>query len=622
MVEGAQAALSFFARVQGLGDWLATLRTIASLCLGLALWPTAWAEAAGDRSPSLRPVKTVGFCQTGPTYATDGCRWQAVTLPHRWVPVGPDDGWAVYRIPLEAWPAGARLALLAQRLSLSGVLHTGGQAQIAAVPPQGVHARYWPQVFTFTVPAEGPSSAQEVFLRVRGHVAAKNGLGRLDWGEEGVIREERSRLELSQVTLTLALAAATVVVGIIGFIPSNFQTPAGRMMFCIAGLALTAGMRIAMNYVTTPPVGWHAWLALNLSLLVAIGAWQASTLAIYLFEGAGRIAVPAFALWLGLSLGFLAFPSTWLYPLAEAAFAALTLATTALVVVLARRMWVAHDAVGLTLLGVCASVVGVTVHDLSLHLGIQSVSGQYKTIWTMPGLLILMSTLMMRHLQSQRALELALLQETLRREDLIRDLHDGLGSRLVALAFHARQIHGAPRLSEEVSSIIHELQIIQSTVRAGSSLLVPLLADMRHLYGQLGGGHIPLRWDIDEGLSEIRLTADQTLATVRIIDEAIANAIKHAKPSFIAVRLAPGSGLHRAELVIDNDGGGQFLLKSSGGLRNMQARAQRAGLMVEISEEVDVRRVRILYPEKPRAPQWLSMFGFASRTGKYFSRQP
>jgi hypothetical protein len=122
--------------------------------------------------------------------------------------------------------------------------------------------------------------------------------------------------------------------------------------------------------------------------------------------------------------------------------------------------------------------------------------------------------------------------------------------------------------------------MINHAVRIAPSTLGAVLADARNAYGEPGVGSLPLDWMIDERVASVRLGAEQAIATLRILQEAVANAVRHAQPTKITLCTGPGLDGEAAELRIEDDGAGDFVLPSTGGLANMQQQALAAGLSI------------------------------------------
>lgn len=588
------------AAVKKTRSWTAWAGAWALVC---GLWLPGFGHAlASSPGHGLHDIPEVAFCETGAGYDTGDCRWQSVQLPHRWTPSTGESGQGVYRLQWPQAPAG-QTALLAQRLSLHGQLQLADGRQVQPDFPGGKLWRYWPVVFVVPTPEPSQGGPFEVLLQVQGHAAMKNGLGDLRWGDEAAVRAVQARQQFESVTVVLALAAASVLAGFLGLVPSHFRHSAGQMMFCIATLSLIAGLRMGLNFVTDPPLDWQSWSALNLSMLTAISLLEVSVLALYLVRHSLRVLLAGLCIWLGLSLGFFTLPPDWIYRVAETGFMVFTLTAVLLLTALVLRLRKRPEALGWSLVLIYLLLIGLTIHDLALHLSRASIASGYLLIWLMPLLLMLMTGLMMRHLDQQHLLENALQRETLQREDLLRDLHDGIGSRLVALAFHARQIQSNNPLAEEIQSLMRELQLIQGAVRTGPKTLGAVLADARHLYSHLGGGQLPLHWDIDEDCASLTLQAEQVIAVHRILDEAVANALKHAQARMIQIQLSPAKPPWSARLTIDNDGHGHFEHRASGGLRNIALRAQRAGLDLRAYELDSIKRVEVGFAWR-QAPSW------------------
>lgn len=152
-----------------------------------------------------------------------------------------------------------------------------------------------------------------------------------------------------------------------------------------------------------------------------------------------------------------------------------------------------------------------------------------------------------------------------------------------------------------MDGLIRELRTLESTVRAGSTSLGSLLADLRHTHATVGGGVLPLHWAIDEEAAAVALTPMQAVACVRIAEEAMANAIKHARPGSVSVSLEPDDGRDAAVLTIADDGPGHFAERSKGGLSNMRHRAWQAGLGLRFLTRPSGKAVQLRFPAPQRA---------------------
>jgi signal transduction histidine kinase len=566
-------------------------------------------------SPAQR-LTTALFCETERVFDDSSCQWQTVSLPHRWAPAGPGYRWSLYRIEITASTQGG-LALLAERLSLHAHVRVNSHALPSAWPanePQTTlrFLRYWPQFFPIllegTPDPSRPSPAHHtglsatpetmrIDIAVQGHPDIKSGIGLLMIGPLDAIQDLHWRETLIEVQLPLALAAASFMAGLFGLLAGGATPMAARLLRLFSTVALMAAVRTALNYLIAPPVPAAFWAILNHWLLLSISVMTCAGIAVYLTGQTARCIKAAMVSNAALAGLLVCLPSGPLRYLAVE-FVSLVLAALglALMALLARRVKRHRDSVGIALLaGLCVLIL-FGVHDLWIHLGADSQSDRYIQRWSTPTLIIILILMLTRGVQTQRSLELKLAQETGHREELLRNLHDGIGSRLVALAFHARRQDTSGLLSDEIQNLMNELQMIQRAVRTEPTTLAQLLADQRHLYARVGGGRLPLQWDLADSPGNLVLNPEQVLATLRIVDEAIANAMKHAQPERIKVILAPGTRPHASVLRIEDNGTGAFRLDSRGGLNNMRIRAQSAGLNLLLESNGDIKSVVLRYP--------------------------
>jgi signal transduction histidine kinase len=97
---------------------------------------------------------------------------------------------------------------------------------------------------------------------------------------------------------------------------------------------------------------------------------------------------------------------------------------------------------------------------------------------------------------------------------------------------------------------------------------------------------------------------------VRLLDEAVTNAVKHADARRIAVTietLADAAHFAYGRITVDDDGKGFVLTpdgaaavdkKAARGLRNMRSRATRCGIELELISGASGTRVRLTLPRR------------------------
>lgn len=181
------------------------------------------------------------------------------------------------------------------------------------------------------------------------------------------------------------------------------------------------------------------------------------------------------------------------------------------------------------------------------------------------------------------------------RRRLARDLHDGVAQDLASLGYliddmaataqSAKQVEGCRDLRSELTRVVSELRrsvfLLRNETHDGSTLgeTISSLAD--HIQSRSG---IKVTVQLDE--TPERLRPDVEAELLRIAQEAMNNAVKHARSTQITVscRVAPPY----AEIRVADDGRGmQVGRDDSHGLRIMRERARRIGASLEISGLAD-----------------------------------
>jgi signal transduction histidine kinase len=206
-------------------------------------------------------------------------------------------------------------------------------------------------------------------------------------------------------------------------------------------------------------------------------------------------------------------------------------------------------------------------------------------------------------LQRQHDLELvhARLGE---RVNLAHDLHDGLGGMLIGTI---NELEAAPEnvptrdMLDAFKDLRDDLRLIIDTATAqryGELSLAQLLAPMRHRMARLFEMRgIDSEWRF-ASLDAIYLTSTQSLDLLRILQEALANVLKHSRATLARIELQ-----HRDDaLVMEVSDNGVGMPDTppdsefSVGLRSMRMRAQRLNATLSIGSERGTTVVRLHMP--------------------------
>ena len=198
--------------------------------------------------------------------------------------------------------------------------------------------------------------------------------------------------------------------------------------------------------------------------------------------------------------------------------------------------------------------------------------------------------------EEERARAAALARERTR---LMRDLHDGLGGQLVSIVALSERGNGSAGIGEAARAALKDLRlVIDSMDDIGGDLMLALGSWRERAMAQLRPHDIALDWRAvtAQGLPvHPELRPWHVIQIVRLLDEAVTNAVKHAGAKRITVRietLAGADGLDRGCITVEDDGKGFEIapdgaaagaIKAARGLRNMRSRAARCGAELELS---------------------------------------
>jgi signal transduction histidine kinase len=163
------------------------------------------------------------------------------------------------------------------------------------------------------------------------------------------------------------------------------------------------------------------------------------------------------------------------------------------------------------------------------------------------------------------------------RERFMRDMHDGLGSQLItSLRMAQRGTLSQEQMQELLSGCLDEMHFaIQSLKTTGDDLFVAL-ADYRYrLEPRLQAGGIRLQWEIEHEPC-LKMKAGDALQVLRILNEAVGNAIKHSGSSRISIAGSTQSEEYML-FVRDNGQGFPDSVRRGVGLDSMRTRAESLG---------------------------------------------
>lgn len=176
------------------------------------------------------------------------------------------------------------------------------------------------------------------------------------------------------------------------------------------------------------------------------------------------------------------------------------------------------------------------------------------------------------------------------RERLLRDMHDGLGAQLMtALRGVERGALAPAQVAQSLQDSLDELRLLMDSADMGHYLPGALAAWRNRWDGRLAAAGITLDWRIDESLDHVNLSSEVALQVMRILQEAAANVVKHAKARSMRLTAGvcdDGKGGRMLCIEIEDDGvgiGTDTERPGARGLKNMQYRARQIGAELAIA---------------------------------------
>lgn len=181
------------------------------------------------------------------------------------------------------------------------------------------------------------------------------------------------------------------------------------------------------------------------------------------------------------------------------------------------------------------------------------------------------------------------------RQRLTHDLHDGLSGHLVSIIALSER-SGEKPTEQAARDALNDLRLVIYSLDLGDRELPLALANFRErLVPQLHRLGVELDWSI-AGLPEVSgVTPGNALAVLRILQEAVTNALKHGPARRITIRgAASADGM--VAITIQNDGHAFAENKGGHGLANMRRRADQLHGKLDIEALVHGTKLTLLLP--------------------------
>ena len=178
------------------------------------------------------------------------------------------------------------------------------------------------------------------------------------------------------------------------------------------------------------------------------------------------------------------------------------------------------------------------------------------------------------------------------RQRIMRDIHDGIGGQLVAtlVSMDAGPVN-QDQLKSNLKAALQDLRMVIDSLDDEAEDLPTLLGMLRmRLSEQFSNANLKLHWRVDDLPRMDNFGPANVLNTMRIIQEAITNAIKHSGASNLTITTSEFTGpdqQHYARIEVSDDGAGigSGDTREGRGLLNMKKRADLIGGKLTFSSE-------------------------------------
>lgn len=185
------------------------------------------------------------------------------------------------------------------------------------------------------------------------------------------------------------------------------------------------------------------------------------------------------------------------------------------------------------------------------------------------------------------------------RERLSRDIHDGLGGHLVStLAMIETGNADLHDVSDAIRDSLNDLRLMVDSMEMQEDDLPTMLGMFRMRIGhQLRAGNISLGWEVNDLPPIPGFGPREALHILRILQEAVSNAIRHGKASRIDISARHDQIDNKARIQIRDNGNGFTETKSPGhGLKNMRQRAELIGASLLLTQDAGGTTIEITIP--------------------------
>jgi signal transduction histidine kinase len=591
----------------------------------------AWEDAVADPSlPGGLLIRRVRWILSDSATAPpdDAPGWRTAELPLRWQ--HPDEGrlsaaWFRASFELDD-PARMLLGLYLPKFGNGGTVWLNGHV-VGAVRTvdERVQVR-WFRPFLFTVHSDLLRPGRNELLVRQQTRDPRNVFRSLEIGPLDLLAERHDALLFWQHTMATPAAWFCLLVGL--FMIGVWWRRSDEVLFAVFGVSCLMWSIRSLSFIVEviPLQHWFAWRALHhvatggfIALMaiglawfagrhprilvpVAIGYWAAGV-AVFLLIGwpardwLDRFWVLGFLPLMVYSVGALA--GTW-WREREGSQLALLIAILCAIAMALHDYAIGRDPSLLpasTFFGmhVAAPVVLASLGAHLLDRFVRSLQGFETLTRSLEQRVaareheLAVNFMRLRSLERERAL-------ADERQRIMREMHDGVGSQLLSsLAMVERGAADRDDIARMLRECLDDMRLAIDTLTPVAADLGGALGNLRYrLAPRFDALGIRNRWDLQSLPDHLPVNPHDSLQLLRIVQESLANVLKHARARAVSVRASVEAGQLVLEVSDDGVGFDTGVEGPGRGLRNMRRRAADAGATLVIDgSSAGGTRVRI-----------------------------
>lgn len=203
---------------------------------------------------------------------------------------------------------------------------------------------------------------------------------------------------------------------------------------------------------------------------------------------------------------------------------------------------------------------------------------------------------LLHNTNQQRERDQAVLQE---RHRIMQDIHDGLGSQLItSLAMSERGALSCEQTNLMLRECIDDLRLAIDTTSDNDDQFGMVAGNLRfRMESRLRSAGITLKWD-SAGFSELAsVPATKTLPLLRIMQESITNALKHAQATEIRVVLSSNNDALMIQIRDNGKGFDANQVRMGKGISGMEKRSRGIGAILAITSDTTGTAVHLHLPQ-------------------------